>query len=84
MSAEIPSRSPRRGAWRPVLVRAALLLLAGAVLAAPPWGAGPLRAQPRVVTQEVWAEAPVEEDNLAEARRKAISIGHQYLLLAWP
>ncbi|MEE8435125.1 MAG: hypothetical protein V3S64_10100 [bacterium] len=41
-----------------------------------------LSAQPRVVTQKVWAEAPILEDNFSEARSKAVTLGQHYLLLA--
>ena len=44
-------------------------------------GAVSLSAQPRVVTQKVWAEAPILEDNFSQARSKAITNGQHYLLL---
>ena len=45
-------------------------------------GAVTLSAQSRVVTQKVWAEAPILEDNFSQARNKAITLGQHYLLLA--
>ena len=41
-----------------------------------------ISAQPRVVTQKVWAEAPILEDNFSEARSRAVTLGQHYLLLA--
>lgn len=79
-------------AWRALgfrsvkIARLAAIIVLWSATTALLWGISggsvSLSAQSRVVTQKVWAEAPILEDNLSEARSKAVKLGQHYLLLA--